>query len=98
VKQTFYTILPVYALTGGLAFLSLNLMKRFTGGCILAPYLVRRRGYSDDLRRPVELARARPYRGRDYVSLSRDYGEPHAFAPSFSGAGNFYDIGFTKSI
>jgi len=37
-------------------------------------------------------------RGRDYVSLSRDYGEPHAFAPSFSGAGNFYDIGFTKSI
>ena len=36
VKQTFYTILPVYALTGGLAFLSLNWMKGFTGGCILA--------------------------------------------------------------
>ena len=35
VKQTFYAMLPIYALTGGLALLSLNVMRRFTAGCIL---------------------------------------------------------------
>lgn len=34
VKQTFYAVLPVYALTGGLALLNLNWMRRFALCCI----------------------------------------------------------------
>lgn len=36
VRMTFYSVLPLYAVTGGLAFLNLNLMKRFTACCIIA--------------------------------------------------------------
>jgi len=34
VKQSFYTVLPIYALAGGLALLNLNLMRHFTALCI----------------------------------------------------------------
>lgn len=36
VRMTFYGVLPLYAVTGGLALLNLNLMKRFIASCIIA--------------------------------------------------------------
>ena len=36
VRMTFYGVLPLYAVTGGLALLNLNLMKRFSVCCIIA--------------------------------------------------------------
>ena len=36
VRMTFYGALPIYAVTGSLAFFNLNLMKRFTVCCITA--------------------------------------------------------------
>ncbi len=36
VRVSFYSVLPIYALTAGLALVNLNLMKRFAIGCIAA--------------------------------------------------------------